>query len=82
VVRKGTIEVVDFAMQTWLKQMREDLEQKDMKEMKIRDRIHFGVKSRLSLVIPYQDVWPQAMALGLKPQNLMSTLQQIHQISD
>ena len=54
-------------MQTWLKQMREDLEQKDMKEMKIRERIHFGVKSRLSLVIPYQDVWPQAMALGLKP---------------
>jgi len=47
--------------------MREDLEVKDIKEMKIRERIHFGVKTRLSLVLPYQEVWPQAMALGLKP---------------
>jgi ubiquinone biosynthesis protein COQ9 len=31
---------------------------------------------------PYIDKWPQAMALGLQPKNLTTTLQQISSISD
>lgn len=31
---------------------------------------------------PYIDKWPQAMALGLQPRNLPTTLEQLHAISD
>lgn len=82
-VRQGPIEVVDFAMKTWLKQMEEDLSaNEDLQNMSVREKIHLGIKTRLQLVVPYQDVWPQAMALGLQPRNFTNTLQQIHSISD
>lgn len=50
--------------------------------MKVADRIHLGIKTRLSYVIPYLNKWPQAMYLGLSPNNVSNTLQHIHNISD
>ena len=50
--------------------------------MRISERIHLGVKTRLELEVPYKKVWPQAMALGAQPQNVTSTLKQLHAISD
>ena len=45
-------------------------------------RLEAGVKVRLQLMSPYIDKWPQAMALGLQPVNIPTTLGQIHAISD
>jgi len=50
--------------------------------MRIRDRVHLGVKTRIELEIPYKAVWPQAMALGAQPQNFAATAKQLHAISD
>ena len=50
--------------------------------MRIRDRVHRGVKTRLSLELPYIEHWPQAMALGAQPQNFVNTMGQIHSVSD
>ena len=50
--------------------------------MRIRERVHRGVKTRLSLEIPYIKYWPQAMALGAQPQNIVNTMTQVHRISD
>ena len=58
VVRKGPIEVVDFAMATWLRQLNEDLPTKSMEDIRLKSRIHLGIKTRLQYVQPYQDVWP------------------------
>ena len=49
--------------------MHEELVQREaeMQQMRIRERIALGIKTRLELEIPYKAVWPQAMALGALP---------------
>ena len=49
--------------------MKEELTgaQEELQKMRIRDRVHKGIKTRLSLELPYIDHWPQAMALGAQP---------------
>lgn len=84
ILKRGPIEVVDYAMDFWLQEMHRDLtsRQEELGQMRVRDRINTGIKTRLELVLPYKKVWPQAMALGAHPQNLPSTFSQIHSISD
>jgi len=48
--------------------------QEELAQMRIRERVHQGVKTRIELEIPYKKMWPQAMALGALPQNVPSTL--------
>ena len=57
-------------------------EKEDFNDLRIPQKINFAVKTRLELMTPYIEKWPQAMALGLKPQNLTTTLGQLHSISD
>ena len=55
-------------MEFWLDQMKQELSARDdIASMRIRDRVHLGIKTRLELEIPYKGVWPQAMALGALP---------------
>jgi len=55
-------------MAFWLDQMKQELSARDdIASMRIRDRVHLGIKTRLELEIPYKGVWPQAMALGALP---------------
>ena len=66
-------------MDEWLKQMKEDIElfedgDKKFGDLKTPEKIKLGIKTRLELMSPYIDKWPQAMALGLKPENLPTTL--------
>jgi ubiquinone biosynthesis protein COQ9 len=76
VVRNGPIEVVDYAMDFWLEQTREELtkRQEEIQSLRIKERIHQGIKTRLELELPYEAFWPQAMALGMRPRNLQNTL--------
>ena len=53
-----------------------------MQKLRIRERVHLGVKTRLELQVPYKAVWPQAMALGAQPNNIPNTLRHIHNVSD
>jgi ubiquinone biosynthesis protein COQ9 len=76
VVKNGPIEVVDYAMDLWLAQMREELSSnEDLGTLKIRERVSLGIKTRLELEVPYKSVWPQAMALGAHPLNMPKTAQ-------
>jgi hypothetical protein len=71
VIRKGPIEVVDYAMDTWLAETKATLEAMPLKEVNpIKARIHTGIKTRLECELDYIGVWPGAMALGLQPANL------------
>ena len=58
VVKKGPIELVDYAMEFWLQEMKDGLSQQDLTQMRIRERVHTGIKTRLELEIPYLKVWP------------------------
>ena len=75
ILPNGPYDVVTFAMEQWLQQMTEEVKEKeDFNELRIPQKINFAVKTRLELMTPYIDKWPQAMALGLKPQNFTTTL--------
>lgn len=83
IIANGPYDIVLFAMDLWLKQMKEDLiAQNDQIGMNTGDKIKAGVKTRLMLMSPYIDKWPQAMALGLHPSNLISTTKHLNDISD
>ena len=56
--------------------------QDEIRNARIKDRIHQGIRTRIHLDLPYEEFWPKDMALLMQPQNLPSTLQQIHAISD
>ena len=43
-------------------------------ELGTTEKVRVGVKTRLLLMSPYIEKWPQAMALGLKPRNLPTTV--------
>jgi len=51
-------------------------------DMSENQKLFTGIKLRLQLMSPYVDKWPQAMALGLQPQNWSNTAGQINAISD
>ena len=68
-MKNGPYDVVTFAMEEWTKQMREDLleESHEFNSLGTTKKVRMGIKTRLQIMSPYIDVWPQAMALGLKP---------------
>ena len=72
ILKNGAYDVVTFAMEEWLRQTREDLldESSEFNTLGTTNKVKLGVKTRLKLIHPYINVWPQAMALGLKPQFL------------
>lgn len=89
ILKNGPYDVVLFAQDAWLKQMKtdifryhkevEDPETGEKKEINFEDldqldKIRVGIKRRLQEMTPYIDKWPQGMALGLKPQNMTTTL--------
>lgn len=49
VVRNGPIEVVDYAMEFWLLRLKEEMDgkQEEVRGLRIKDRIHLGIKTRL-----------------------------------
>uniref|UniRef100_A0A7S3FXP4 Ubiquinone biosynthesis protein n=1 Tax=Strombidium rassoulzadegani TaxID=1082188 RepID=A0A7S3FXP4_9SPIT len=85
-------------MDQWLEQTKEDLqsysiEKPDLEnvgatrdvpfaELDTQEMLFAGLKTRLQLMSPYIDKWPQAMVLGLKPQNVRTTLGKLHAIQD
>ncbi|CDW88966.1 UNKNOWN [Stylonychia lemnae] len=82
ILKRGPMDVVDYTMELWFQQMKQDLEKANLQEMNVTSRIQTGIKTRLSYVVPYLDKWPQAMYLGIDPKNLGNTVQHIHKISD
>ncbi len=50
--------------------------------MNVTARVHTGIKTRLQLVQPYLEKWPEAMYIGIDPKNMGATAKQIHRISD
>ena len=87
----GAYDVVTFALDHWLKAMKEDLSEYStmdedkvltFKDLSTRDKLRVGVKTRLELMSPYIDVWPQAMLVGLRHPNLLPTLRRLSEIAD
>jgi ubiquinone biosynthesis protein COQ9 len=92
ILPNGPYDIVTFAQDHWMKEMREDLvdytkmnEEEllvSFKDLSPQDKLKAGIRSRLEIMSPYVEVWPQAMLLGLKPTNLVKTAGKLHEISD
>jgi len=69
-------------MDHWQERLSEDLKREPLDKMGVTDRVKTGLKLRLSYEIPYIKTWPEAMALGILPQNIWTTTQKVLKIAD
>ena len=79
-------------MKQWLHDMTEDLNSYNeldsngqlisFADLETHNQLRAGVKTRLQLMSPYVEKWPEAMALGLKHPNAIPTGVMLHNISD
>ena len=69
ILPNGPYDVVTFALDHWLKAMKEDLSEfttmdeddenlLTFNDLSTREKLRVGVKTRLELMAPYVDVWP------------------------
>ncbi|OQS07130.1 ubiquinone biosynthesis protein COQ9 [Thraustotheca clavata] len=82
---RGPIELVEFFMDDWQRQVQVKLAAEPLDENNdfvATDRLKRGVQIRLQLLAPYLHVWPQAMALGALPQNAPTTMRKLAQMAD
>ena len=79
---RGAYDLVDFAMDKWYYQMRQELDDLELSKVGVRERLKIGINIRLSYQKPYIEYWAAAMALGIHPVYINNTLHKIHKISD
>ena len=74
---RGPIELIEHAMEVWLTQTKETIavspEFAADSSASVREKLHFGLKTRLLYEVPFLDTWPQAMAIGLHKANALAT---------
>jgi ubiquinone biosynthesis protein COQ9 len=76
------VELAYYVMDQANIHMSKTLSNMDLAPMRVNARIKAGVRARLEYMIPYLTVWPQAMALGALPQNLMETARNLGIMAD
>ncbi|CAI5703350.1 hypothetical protein KXD40_003734 [Peronospora effusa] len=81
---RGPVELVEYFMDSCLAKLRKTLilNTDKLQAMTVAERLKFGVRNRLEMLIPVIDLWPQGMALGALPQNAPSTAKRLAQLSD
>ena len=79
---RGPYDLVDFAMDKWYFQMKNELDDLELGKVGVQERLKIGVKLRLSYQKPYIEYWAAAMSLGIHPYYLSNTMYKIHKISD
>jgi rpsU-divergently transcribed protein len=80
--QRGSIDLVFAFMRKGNIQMSLRLEQTDLAPLAVNDRIATAVRYRLEYLAPFIKTWPQAMALGLLPQNVTETVSILSEMVD
>ncbi|GBG34183.1 Ubiquinone biosynthesis protein COQ9, mitochondrial [Hondaea fermentalgiana] len=78
---RGPAELAEY----WMDQGNERLEsflQENKSSLRGEDLVVAALMNRLEHTVPYMRSWPQAMALGLHPDNVPTTLQKLQKIPD
>ena len=81
---RGPVELVEYFMDSCLAKLRKVLilNTDKLQAMTVAERLKFGVRKRLEMLVPVIDSWPQGMALGAMPQNAPKTAKRLAQLSD
>ncbi|KAG7382088.1 Ubiquinone biosynthesis protein coq9, mitochondrial [Phytophthora pseudosyringae] len=81
---RGGVELVEYFMDSSLTKLRETLiaNTDKLQAMTVAERLKFGVRTRLEMLEPVMDTWPQGMAAGALPQNAPGTAKRLAKLSD
>mmetsp|Transcript_23984 Transcript_23984/g.70358 ORF Transcript_23984/g.70358 Transcript_23984/m.70358 type:complete len:324 (-) Transcript_23984:53-1024(-) len=86
VVSRGPVELVEYFMESAARSTAEDVRNRRDElfdpEAGADAKLKAVMELRLRLLIPYLPHWPQAMALGLLPQNIVTTARNLALLSD
>ncbi|KAG7400881.1 Ubiquinone biosynthesis protein coq9, mitochondrial [Phytophthora boehmeriae] len=80
----GAADLVTYFMDSCHKKLRETLiiNTEKLQAMTVAERLKFGVRTRLEMLEPVMDRWPQGMAVGALPENVPTTAKQLAKLSD
>jgi ubiquinone biosynthesis protein COQ9 len=70
---RGAVELAWHVMRKGNLEMSEAMQRADLESLSVNDRVKLGIKTRLLYQAPLLRSWPQAMALGMQPQNVTET---------
>jgi len=78
----GGYELVSFFMTRSTALMSHEMSVLPLDQMTTNEKIRKSLRLRLEMLSPFISTWPQALALGILPQNLPTTLHNIAALSD
>lgn len=78
----GHFAIVEYVMKKHRESMSVTVRQLPIASMSVKDVLYACVRTRLEAQVPYNHVWPAAMAMGLQPAHLSSTLEQLALLVD
>jgi rpsU-divergently transcribed protein len=82
----GPIDLIYYTLDTWNMKLKKEIEElkhnKKNSHLSIDEKYLKALKLRLSYEIPLINTWPQAMKIGMNPQNIKSTLDRLMIMSD
>ena len=80
---RGPVELVEHFHADCDARLASDLEARkdELASLEVHNRLLVAMQTRLRMIVPYLDSWPQALALRALPQNLPNTLSSAHSLS-
>ncbi|KAJ3123855.1 Ubiquinone biosynthesis protein coq9, mitochondrial [Nowakowskiella sp. JEL0407] len=79
---RGAVDLVDYFIRKSTRDMSSQMKQLDLESMKVTAKIRKACEIRLKMTQPFIRKWPEAVALLLLPQNLPTTLSNLHELVD
>ncbi|KAF9922690.1 Ubiquinone biosynthesis protein coq9, mitochondrial [Linnemannia zychae] len=78
---KGGADLIDYFLQDCLERLPLELEGR-MEGLKTHEKIKLGTLTRLGMIAPYIDRWPEALAIMAQPSNVPMSLNHLAKIVD
>ncbi|CAG9321143.1 COQ9_2 [Blepharisma stoltei] len=70
---EGPVALVYHLMESWQEKLNEDAITNEVAKMSTKEKVYYFTKRRMEYIIPYKDVWKEAMTMGASPSNVFNT---------
>lgn len=82
-ITNGPLDLIHYTLDTWNIKLKKEIEElKQNKILSTDEKYIKALKIRLSYEIPLINTWPQAIKLGMNPNNIKSTIDKLMIMSD
>ncbi|KAI8812790.1 COQ9-domain-containing protein [Cladochytrium replicatum] len=79
---RGPIELVEYFIRRSTREMSEEMKHMDLKSMRVTQTVRTACIMRMKMTTPYIKRWPEAVSLMMQPQNLPTTMSNLHELVD